>query len=64
MILTQAPASSTFLDFWTMVWEQQVELIVCLNSDAEVSIITAIIIIIFTLHAKIRSAIKSGMQST
>ncbi|XP_050712311.1 tyrosine-protein phosphatase non-receptor type 23-like isoform X2 [Eriocheir sinensis] len=36
MILTQAPAPSTFLDFWTMVWEQQVELIVCLNSDAEV----------------------------
>lgn len=38
MILTQAPASSTLLDFWTMVWEQQVELIVCLNSDAEVSV--------------------------
>ncbi|XP_071546877.1 uncharacterized protein mop isoform X2 [Panulirus ornatus] len=36
LILTQAPMPATFVDFWTMVWEQQVEIIVCLNSDAEV----------------------------
>nr|XP_045622432.1 tyrosine-protein phosphatase non-receptor type 23-like isoform X2 [Procambarus clarkii] len=36
LILTQAPMSATCVDFWTMVWEQQVEIIVCLNSDAEV----------------------------
>ena len=37
MILSQAPFPSTFNDFWTMVWEQQVELILCINSEAEVS---------------------------
>ncbi|XP_064081068.1 tyrosine-protein phosphatase non-receptor type 23-like isoform X2 [Macrobrachium nipponense] len=36
LILTQAPMPATFIDFWTMVWEQQVEIIVCLNSEAEV----------------------------
>ncbi|XP_068222752.1 LOW QUALITY PROTEIN: tyrosine-protein phosphatase non-receptor type 23-like [Palaemon carinicauda] len=36
LILTQAPMPVTFTDFWTMVWEQQVEIIVCLNSEAEV----------------------------
>nr|XP_053638319.1 tyrosine-protein phosphatase non-receptor type 23-like isoform X2 [Cherax quadricarinatus] len=36
LILTQAPMSATCVDFWTMIWEQQVEIIVCLNSDAEV----------------------------
>ncbi|KAG7154429.1 Tyrosine-protein phosphatase non-receptor type 23-like 1 [Homarus americanus] len=36
LILTQAPMPATFIDFWTMVWELQVETIVCLNSDAEV----------------------------
>lgn len=36
LILTQAPMPATFVDFWTMVWEQQVEIIVCLNSEAEV----------------------------
>ncbi|KAK7066231.1 hypothetical protein SK128_024341 [Halocaridina rubra] len=36
LIITQAPMPATFADFWTMVWEQQVEIIVCLNSEAEV----------------------------
>jgi protein tyrosine phosphatase len=35
-IVTQAPLPSTYTDFWTMVWEQQVEVIVCLLSDSEV----------------------------
>ncbi|XP_046386380.1 tyrosine-protein phosphatase non-receptor type 23 isoform X2 [Ischnura elegans] len=34
-IVTQSPLPSTFNDFWTMVWEQQVEVIACLLSDAE-----------------------------
>ncbi|XP_054720736.1 tyrosine-protein phosphatase non-receptor type 23-like [Uloborus diversus] len=34
-ILTQAPLPSTFNDFWLMVWEQQVETLVCLLSDLE-----------------------------
>ncbi|XP_059485040.1 tyrosine-protein phosphatase non-receptor type 23 isoform X2 [Neocloeon triangulifer] len=36
-ILTQSPLPSTYLDFWTMIWEQQTELIVCLLSDAELN---------------------------
>lgn len=36
MIITQAPMPNTFCDFWTMIWENQVEIIVCLNTDAEV----------------------------
>jgi len=36
-IVTQAPLPSTYADFWTMVWEQQVEVIVCLLSDSEVT---------------------------
>jgi len=36
-IVTQAPLPSTYTDFWTMVWEQQVEVIVCLLSDSEVT---------------------------
>ncbi|KAK7863656.1 hypothetical protein R5R35_006186 [Gryllus longicercus] len=36
-ILTQAPLPSTISDFWTMVMEQQVEVVVCLLSDAELS---------------------------
>ncbi|KAJ8972454.1 hypothetical protein NQ317_017454 [Molorchus minor] len=35
-IVTQAPLSSTFGDFWTMIREQQVELIFCLLSDSEI----------------------------
>ncbi|CAG2059549.1 unnamed protein product, partial [Timema podura] len=35
-IVTQAPLPSTYCDFWTMVWEQQVEVVVCLLSDSEV----------------------------
>ncbi|CAH0393687.1 unnamed protein product [Bemisia tabaci] len=34
-ILTQAPLPATYSDFWTMIWEQQVELIVCLQTDSE-----------------------------
>ncbi|XP_063228884.1 tyrosine-protein phosphatase non-receptor type 23 isoform X3 [Bacillus rossius redtenbacheri] len=34
-IVTQAPLPSTYSDFWTMVWEQQVEVVVCLLSSAE-----------------------------
>ncbi|KAJ9584232.1 hypothetical protein L9F63_021437, partial [Diploptera punctata] len=34
-IATQAPLPSTYSDFWTMVWEQQVEVIVCLLNDTE-----------------------------
>ncbi|CAB3366076.1 Hypothetical predicted protein [Cloeon dipterum] len=36
-ILTQAPLPSTYVDFWTMIWEQQVELVICLLSDAELN---------------------------
>ena len=36
-IVTQAPLPSTYTDFWTMVWEQQVEVIVCLLSESEVT---------------------------
>jgi protein tyrosine phosphatase len=39
-ILTQAPLPSTYIDFWTMIWEQQTELIICLLSDVEVKIFT------------------------
>ncbi|XP_049813399.1 tyrosine-protein phosphatase non-receptor type 23 isoform X1 [Schistocerca nitens] len=34
-IATQAPLPSTHADFWMMVWEQQVEVVVCLLSDTE-----------------------------
>nr|CAD7437881.1 unnamed protein product [Timema bartmani] len=36
-IVTQAPIPSTYCDFWTMVWEQQVEVVVCLLSDSELN---------------------------
>lgn len=35
-IVTQTPMSSTFADFWTMIREQNVEIIVCLLCDNEV----------------------------
>lgn len=38
-IVTQCPMSATIADFWTMVWEQQVELIVCLLSDNKASVL-------------------------
>lgn len=34
--MTQAPLPSTYADFWTMVLEQHVELIVCLLSESQV----------------------------
>ncbi|CAL4067009.1 unnamed protein product, partial [Meganyctiphanes norvegica] len=36
MVVTQAPLPSTMVDFWALIWEQQMELIVTLHSDAEV----------------------------
>ncbi|KAL1458289.1 hypothetical protein WDU94_008450 [Cyamophila willieti] len=35
LIVTQAPLPSTVADFWTMVWERSVELVVCLLTDNE-----------------------------
>ncbi|EFA03751.2 tyrosine-protein phosphatase non-receptor type 23 [Tribolium castaneum] len=35
-IVTQAPLAATASDFWTMIKEQNVELIVCLLNDAEI----------------------------
>lgn len=37
-IATQAPLAGTIEDFWSMVWDEGVELIVCLLTDSEVSI--------------------------
>ena len=34
-IVTQCPLGCTQQDFWTMVWQQQVEILVCLLSDSE-----------------------------
>ncbi|CAL1279997.1 unnamed protein product [Larinioides sclopetarius] len=34
-IITQAPLPATFGDFWLMIWEQQVETLVCLLPDSE-----------------------------
>ncbi len=34
-IATQAPAHNTLADFWTMVWQEQVETIACLLSEAD-----------------------------
>lgn len=36
IIVTQAPMSSTISDFWCMIWDQEVELIVCLLTDQEI----------------------------
>lgn len=36
-IATQAPLSCSQQDFWTMIWQQSVEIIVCLLSDAELT---------------------------
>ncbi|KAJ8943850.1 hypothetical protein NQ314_009620 [Rhamnusium bicolor] len=35
-IVAQSPLSSTFGDFWTMIREQQVELIFCVSNDQEI----------------------------
>lgn len=34
-IVTQAPLPCSLQDFWTMMWQQSVEIVVCLLSDAE-----------------------------
>ncbi|KFM68936.1 Tyrosine-protein phosphatase non-receptor type 23, partial [Stegodyphus mimosarum] len=34
-VITQSPLPATFSDFWLMVWEQQVETLICLLSDTE-----------------------------
>ncbi|XP_017769323.1 PREDICTED: tyrosine-protein phosphatase non-receptor type 23 [Nicrophorus vespilloides] len=34
-IVTQAPTTLTLAEFWTMIWEQQVETVVCLLSNNE-----------------------------
>ena len=36
-IATQAPLPSTYEDFWHMIWSENVELIVCLVGDIDVS---------------------------
>lgn len=36
-IVTQAPLSCSLQDFWTMIWQQGVEVVVCLLSDAEMT---------------------------
>lgn len=36
-IVTQCPLAATLVDFWTMIWEQQVETVVCLLNDNNVS---------------------------
>lgn len=35
-IATQTPLPCTQQDFWTMIWQQSVEIVVCLLSDAEI----------------------------
>ncbi|KAK2708882.1 tyrosine-protein phosphatase non-receptor type 23-like isoform X2 [Artemia franciscana] len=39
-IATQCPLNSTISDFWVMIWEQQVEVLVCLLTDIELSAFT------------------------
>ena len=34
-IATQCPTSKTFTDFWTMVWQESVETMVCLLPDVD-----------------------------
>ncbi|XP_023224136.1 tyrosine-protein phosphatase non-receptor type 23-like [Centruroides sculpturatus] len=34
-IVTQSPLPSTYVDFWSMIWEQQTEIVVCLLSNTE-----------------------------
>jgi len=36
-IATQLPLASTKSDFWQMIWHHQIELMVCLCSDLDVS---------------------------
>ena len=35
-IVTQAPKTETFKAFWTMVWEQESDVIACLATDSQV----------------------------
>lgn len=37
-IITQAPLTNKLDIFWTMIWEQESEVIACLASDAQVCI--------------------------
>ncbi|XP_022238599.1 tyrosine-protein phosphatase non-receptor type 23-like [Limulus polyphemus] len=36
-IVTQSPLSTAYGDFWTMVWEQQAEVVICLQSNQELN---------------------------
>lgn len=36
-ITTQAPLHETMEDFWQMIWQHHIELVVCLCSDIDVS---------------------------
>ena len=38
LIATQAPLPATYTDFWHMIWHYNVELVVCLANDTDVSI--------------------------
>lgn len=38
LIATQAPLPSTMADFWHMIWQHYIELVVCLSSDIDVSV--------------------------
>ncbi|XP_076362169.1 tyrosine-protein phosphatase non-receptor type protein myopic [Tachypleus tridentatus] len=37
-IVTQSPLSTAYGDFWTMVWEQQAEVVICLQSNQELNL--------------------------
>ncbi|KAF5269203.1 hypothetical protein FQR65_LT02504 [Abscondita terminalis] len=36
LIVTQSPLHSTYVDFWLMVWNEEIELILCLLNDGEI----------------------------
>ncbi|KRT83132.1 tyrosine phosphatase [Oryctes borbonicus] len=40
-IVTQAPTQTTTVDFWAMIWEQEIELMICLLNKNEVSLCIA-----------------------
>lgn len=53
-VATQAPLPTTISDFWTMVKEQQVELIFCVMNDNEVKFYKCknILVVVFLDYAK------------